>query len=174
MVATVKTGVDDKGRNKLSAFIIEKDAPGFAPGRHERKLGLRASVTGDVSFNETALDKSALLGKEGGGTRIGMEGISEVGRTGMSAICVGILRGCLEEAIKFANERILYGKPISKIQAIQFEIAKIRTDYEAARLLTYYAASLKDADKPCSTEVAMAKYFAPPRPPCGPRRGRWT
>jgi alkylation response protein AidB-like acyl-CoA dehydrogenase len=159
-VATVKTGVDDKGRSKLSAFIIEKGAPGFAPGRKERKLGLRASVTGDVVFNETTLDESALLGPEGGGARLGMEGVSEVGRAGMSAICVGILRGCLEEAIKFANERILYGKPIAKIQAIQFEIAKIRTDYEAARLLTYYAAGLKDAGKPCATEVATAKYFA--------------
>jgi alkylation response protein AidB-like acyl-CoA dehydrogenase len=159
-VATVKTGVDDKGRSKLSAFIVEKGAPGFAPGRKEHKLGLRASVTGDVVFNETTLDDKALLGPEGGGARLGMEGVSEVGRAGMSAICVGILRGCLEEAIKFANERILYGKPIAKIQAIQFEIAKIRTDYEAARLLTYYAAGLKDAGKPCATEVATAKYFA--------------
>ncbi|MDR1965314.1 MAG: acyl-CoA dehydrogenase family protein [Synergistaceae bacterium] len=159
-VFTAKTGEDEKGRNKLSAFIVERGAKGFEPGRKEHKLGLRASVTGDLVFADAKLSDAALLGKEGGGSRIGMEGISEIGRGGMSAIAVGILRGCLEEAIKFANERIVYGKPIAKLQAIQFEIAKIRTSYEAARLLTYYAASLKDAALPCANEVATAKLYS--------------
>jgi alkylation response protein AidB-like acyl-CoA dehydrogenase len=100
------------------------------------------------------------VGKEGAGAKIGMEGIAEVGRAGMSAICVGILRGCVEEAVKFANERVVGGKPIAKLQAIQFEVAKVRTAYEAARLLTYYAAGLKDAGLPCAGEVTTAKYYA--------------
>jgi alkylation response protein AidB-like acyl-CoA dehydrogenase len=159
-VLTAKTGVDEKGRNKLSAFIIEKGTKGFEPGRKEHKLGLRGSVTGDVVLTDVTLPEDALLGKEGGGAKIGMEAIGEVGRAGMSAICVGILRGCVEEAVKFANERIVYGKPIAKLQAVQFEVAKIRADYEAARLLTYYAAGLKDAGLPCANEVATAKYVS--------------
>jgi alkylation response protein AidB-like acyl-CoA dehydrogenase len=159
-VFTAKTGEDDKGRNKLSAFVVEKGTPGLAPGRKEHKLGLRGSVTGDVVLTDVRLPESALLGKEGGGAKIGMEGIGEVGRAGMAAICVGILRGCVEEAVKFANERIVYGKPIAKLQAIQFEISRIRTSYEAARLLLYHAMGLKDAGKPCANEVATAKYYA--------------
>jgi alkylation response protein AidB-like acyl-CoA dehydrogenase len=159
-VFTSKTGEDEKGRTKLSAFITEKGTKGFEPGRKEHKLGLRASITGELVFSDVELPESALLGKEGGGAKIGMEGISEIGRAGMSAIAVGILRGCLEEAIKFSNERILYGKPIAKLQAIQFEVSKIRTGYEASRLLTYYAASLKDSGVPCANEVATAKLFS--------------
>ncbi|GHS93183.1 acyl-CoA dehydrogenase [Synergistales bacterium] len=159
-ILTAKTGEDEKGRNKLSTFLIEKEAKGFEPGRKEHKLGLRGSVTGDLVLSDVKLAEDALVGKEGAGAKIGMEGIGEVGRAGMSAICVGILRGCVEEAVKFANERIVYGKPIAKLQAIQLEVAKIRTAYEAARLLTYYAASLKDNGKPCSNEVATAKYYS--------------
>jgi alkylation response protein AidB-like acyl-CoA dehydrogenase len=159
-VLTAKTGEDEKGRTKLSAFIVEKGTPGFAPGRKEHKLGLRGSVTGDLVLTDVKLPESALLGKEGGGAKIGMESIGEVGRAGMSAICVGLLRGCVEEAVKFANERIVYGKPIAKLQAIQIEVAKIRTNYEAARLLLYHAAGMKDAGHPCANEFATAKYFA--------------
>jgi alkylation response protein AidB-like acyl-CoA dehydrogenase len=159
-VFTAKTGEDEKGRAKLSAFIIEKGADGFTPGRKENKMGLRGSVTGELVFTDAALPESSLLGKEGGGGKIGMEGISEIGRAGMSAIGVGLIRACLEEAIKFSNERILYGKPIAKLQAIQFEIAQIRMDYEAACLLTYYAAGLKDDGASCANEVATAKLYA--------------
>jgi alkylation response protein AidB-like acyl-CoA dehydrogenase len=159
-VFTAKSGEDEKGRNKLSAFIIEKGFKGFEPGRKEHKLGLRASVTGELIFSDVHLPDDAILGEEGSGARIGMEGISEIGRAGMSAIAVGILRGCLEEAIKFANERILYGKPIARLEAIQFEVAKIRTSYEAARLLTYYAASLKDSGMSCTDAIATAKFFS--------------
>jgi alkylation response protein AidB-like acyl-CoA dehydrogenase len=157
---TAKTGEDEKGRNKLTGFVVEKGVKGFEPGRKEHKLGLRGSVTGDVVFTDVSIGDDAILGKEGAGAKIGMEGIGEVGRAGMSAISVGILRGCVEESVKFANERILYGKPISKLQAVQFEVAKIRTDYEAARLMTYHAAGLKDAGQPCVNEVTMAKYYS--------------
>jgi alkylation response protein AidB-like acyl-CoA dehydrogenase len=158
-VFTAKTGEDEKGRALLSSFIIEKGTEGFNPGRKEHKLGLRGSITGELVFVDTKLPANALLGKENNGAKMGMESISEIGRAGMSAIGLGIIRGCLEEAIKFANERILYGKPISKLQAIQFEVAKIRTDYEASRLLTYYSASLKDSGCSCANEVAIAKLF---------------
>ena len=133
---------------------------GHTPGRKENKLGLRGSVTGDINCVDVKVSPEQMLGKEGDGAKIGMSAIGEVGRAGMAAICVGILRGCVEEAVKFANERIVYGKPISKLQAIQLDIADIRVDYEAAALLTYRAASMKDAGLPCSPEFSIAKYFA--------------
>lgn len=156
----VRTGEDAKGRAALTAFILEKDLEGKTPGRKENKLGLRGSVTGDVNCVDVKVDPEQMLGEEGKAAKIGMSAISEVGRAGMSAICVGILRGCLEEAIKFSKERILYGKPIAKLQAIQLEIADIRVEYEAANLLTYRAASMKDAGVPCATEFAIAKLYS--------------
>lgn len=159
-VVTAVTGKDEKGRNQLTAFIVEKDTDGFSAGRKEHKLGLRGSVTGDVILNDVKVSEKNIIGKVGAGSKIGMTGIGEVGRAGMSAICVGILRGCVEEAVKFSNERVLYGKPISKLQAIQFEVANIRTEYEAARLLLYYAAGKKDAKLPATTDFAVAKYYS--------------
>jgi alkylation response protein AidB-like acyl-CoA dehydrogenase len=159
-VWTVITGSDEKGRPVMTAFIIDSDAPGHTPGRKEHKLGLRGSVTGDVNCVNVSVDPGQILQKVGSGAKIAMSSIQEVGRAGMSAICVGILRGCVEESVKFANERILYGKPINKLQAIQFIIAENRVDYEAAKLLTYRAAGLKDAGSACATEFAMAKLFA--------------
>ncbi|HWR60703.1 MAG TPA: acyl-CoA dehydrogenase family protein, partial [Clostridia bacterium] len=159
-VITAVTGQDEKGRNQLSAFIIEKGTPGFSAGRKEHKLGLRGSVTGDVILNDVKIPEENIIGKVGAGSKIGMTAIGEVGRAGMSAICVGILRGCVEEAVKFANERIVYGKPIAKLQAIQFEIANIRTEYEAAKLLLYYAAGKRDAKEPATPDFAIAKYYS--------------
>lgn len=157
---TVKTSTDEKGRAKLSALIIDKDAPGHTPGRKENKLGLRGSVTGDINCVDVKVKPEAMIGNEGDGAKIGMFAIGEVGRAGMSAINVGILRGCLEEGVKFAKDRVLYGKPLAKLQSIQFSIGETRAEYEAAKLLTYRAASMKDAGKPCVTEFAVAKYFA--------------
>lgn len=159
-VAVVRTGTDAKGRPMLSTFIIDADTPGHTPGRKEKKLGLRGSVTGDVNYVDVKLSPDQLLGKEGEGAKIGMFAIGEIGRAGMSAINVGILRGCLEECIKFAGQRVLYGKPITKLQAIQFIIADNRIDYEIAKMLTYRAASMKDAGLPCVTEFAMAKLYS--------------
>lgn len=159
-VWTVITGTDEKGRPAMTAFIIDADTPGHTPGRKEHKLGLRGSVTGDVICADVVVEPEQMLQKVGAGAKIAMSSIQEVGRAGMSAICVGILRGCVEESVKFANERILYGKPINKLQAIQFIIAENRVDYEAAKLLTYRAAGLKDAGAPCATEFAMAKLYS--------------
>jgi alkylation response protein AidB-like acyl-CoA dehydrogenase len=159
-VITAVTGQDEKGRNLLSAFIVEKGTPGFSAGRKEHKLGLRGSVTGDVILNDVKIPEENLIGKAGAGAKIGMAAIGEVGRAGMSAICVGILKGCVEESVKFANERVVYGKPIAKLQAIQFEIANIRTEYEAAKMLLYYAAGKKDAKQPATPDFAIAKYYS--------------
>ena len=159
-VIICKTGEDEKGRGILSAFIVETGTEGLKPGRHENKLGLRGSITGDVILDNCKIGDDAIIGKDGDGAKIGMGAIGEVGRAGMTAICVGILRACCEDAVKFAKERIVAGKPISKYQAIQFEIADIRTDYEAAKALLYTAASIKDEGKPATTAFAVAKYFA--------------
>lgn len=158
-VVTARSGEDEKGRPKLVAIIVEKGTPGFAPGRKENKLGLRGSVTGELIMDNVKVPAENLIGKDGAGASIALKVIGEVGRASMTAICVGILRGCVEEGVKFANERIVYGKPIAKLQAIQFHVAENRLDYEAARLLLYRAASLKDAGIPVTAEFAMAKHF---------------
>ena len=157
-VICAKTGQDERGRNLLSTFIVEKGTAGFAPGRKEHKLGLRGSVTGELVLTDVKLPGDALLGAEGKGGRIAMESIGEVGRAGMTGICLGILRGCVEDAVKFAKERVVYGKPISKLQAIQMEIAQIRLAYESAAQLGYHAAELKDAGESATAAFALAKY----------------
>ena len=159
-VVTAVTGQDEKGRNLISCFLFEKGDEGFGPGRKEHKMGLRGSWTGDVIMDAVRVSADRMIGAEGAGGPLGMKEIGEIGRASMSAIGVGIMRGCLEESIKFSNDRILYGKPISKLQAVQFHIAEIRTWYEAARLLLYRAASVKDRGQNAVTEFALSKYFA--------------
>jgi len=158
-IISAKTGQDEKGRSQFGAFILEKGMAGFAPGRKEHKLGMKGSVTGDLVMKDVEVPEENLVGKANQGTMISMKQISEIGRASMSAICVGLLKGCLEESVKFATERILYGQPISKLQAIQFHIAENRLDYEAARLLLFRAASMKDDGEPCAVEFSLAKHF---------------
>ncbi len=159
-VVSVRTGEDAKGRPQLSAFIVEGSTPGHNAGRKEKKAGLRGSFTGDIIMDNVRLPQDNLLGKQGDGAKISLGTLGEMGRGGTAAVALGILRGCLEESVKYAKERIIYGKPLSNLTSIQFAIAQNRTDYEAARLLTYNAVGIKDAGKPCSSEIAMAKFFA--------------
>ncbi len=159
-VITCRTGEDEKGRGTFSAIIIEKGTEGFAPGREENKLGLKGSMTGELIMNNVKVPEGNLVGEMGKGTPIAMKEIGEVGRASMTAIAVGILRGCLEDSVRFANERIVYGRPIAKLQAIQFHVAEIRCEYEAARLMLYRAAQQKDEGRPAATEFSMAKFFA--------------
>jgi alkylation response protein AidB-like acyl-CoA dehydrogenase len=159
-VVSVRTGEDAKGRPQLSAFIVEGSTPGHNAGRNEKKAGLRGSFTGDIIMDNVRLPQDNLLGKQGDGAKISLGTLGEMGRGGTAAVALGILRGCLEESVKYAKERIIYGKPLSNLTSIQFAIAQNRTDYEAARLLTYNAVGIKDAGKPCSSEIAMAKFFA--------------
>lgn len=158
-VVTCKSGVDEKGRPQMTTIVIEEGTEGFRPGRHENKLGLRGSVTGELILDNVKVPEENTIGEIGKGNPITMRELGEVGRASMSAIELGILRGCLEDAVKFSKDRILYGKPISKLQAIQFQIAEIRCDYEASKLMLYSAAAKKDAGEPTSTEFSMAKYF---------------
>lgn len=159
-VWTLRTGEDEKGRTSLTAFILNAGLDGYGPGRKEHKIGLRGSVTGDMVCHQVALPEDCVLGGIGAGAKLGMKTIGEVGRAGMAAIGVGILRGCLEESIKFAKERIIYGKPLAKLQSAQFIIAENRTAYEAAKLMLYNSVQLKDAGQPCATAIGMAKLFA--------------
>ncbi len=157
-VVTCKTGEDEKGRAIMSTIAIEAGTEGFNPGREENKLGLNGSFTGELIMEDVKVPVENTVGEIGKGMPITMKELGEVGRASMAAIELGIVRACLEDAVAFAKERILYGKPLSKLQAIQFQIAEIRCDYEASRLMTYSAASMKDEGK-VGTEFSMAKYF---------------
>lgn len=155
-VVIARTGEGAKG---LSAFIIDKDTPGAKPGRKENKFGLRGANTGELAFDNCEVRKENLLGQEGGGLASAIKTISETGRTGMAATALGILTAAYEEAGKFASERVLYGKPISTLQAIQFYMADIYSQLEICRLLCYRASWMKDQNMRCDTETALAKYY---------------
>ena len=148
-----------EGAKGLSAFIVEKDAPGAMLGRKENKFGLRGANTGEMAFDNCEVPRKNLLGQEGGGLAVAMKTISETGRTGMAATALGILTAAYEEAGKFASERVLYGKPISALQAIQFYMAEIYSQLEICRLLCYRASWLKDQNMRLDNEAALAKYY---------------
>ena len=155
-VVICKTAEGAKG---LSALIVDKDAPGAKLGRKENKFGLRGANTGELAFDNCEVPKENLLGQEGGGLAVALKAISETGRTGMAAVGLGILTAVYEEAGKFANERILYGKPISALQAIQFYMAEIYSQLEICRLLCYRASWLRDQGMRCDNEAALSKYY---------------
>jgi alkylation response protein AidB-like acyl-CoA dehydrogenase len=159
-IVTGCSGVDEKGRKVLSAILVPPETPGWAAGRKENKLGLRGSITGDTICNDVKVPHNCIVGKEGKGAAIAMHTIGHFGRSGMSAISVGVLRGCLEEGIKFAKERILYGKPLSKLQSIQFIIAETQADYEAAHAMLYNATSIYDRGETCIPKIAAVKLFS--------------
>ena len=151
-----RTGEGPKG---LSAFIVDKDAPGAKTGRVEHKFGLRGSNTGELVLNNCELPRENILGQEGGGLGVALKTVSESGRTGMAAVALGILQACYEEAGKFATERVLYGKPIGALQAISFYLAEIYTELDICRLLCYRASWMKDQNLRFDTESAMAKAY---------------
>jgi alkylation response protein AidB-like acyl-CoA dehydrogenase len=156
-VVILKTGEGSKG---LSAFIIEKGTKGFSAGRHEHKMGLRGADTGELFLKECRVPSAALLGDEGDGMKAALKTISEAGRPGIAAVALGILEACYEEAVKFAKERSLYGRSISALQAIQWHVADILMDLEAARLVCYRASWLKDKGRDCAVEMTTAKVVA--------------
>jgi alkylation response protein AidB-like acyl-CoA dehydrogenase len=144
----------------FSVFIIEKEMEGFKATHVEHKLGMLGCNTGELSFDNLRVPAGNLLGVEGKGMRVAMGAIGETGRGGMVGCALGLLTACLETSIKFSNERILYGKPISRLPAIQSKIAEMKIDLEASRLLGYRASSLQDKAIPSSNEFAAAKYFS--------------
>ncbi len=153
--ATINRELGYKG---ITAFLIERDTPGFTVGKKEDKLGIRASSTCELILEDCRVPKANVLGEVGKGYKVAIETLNE-GRIGIGAQMVGIARGALEHALRYAEERRQFGKPIAEFQAIQFQLARLATDVEAARLMTYNAARLKDAQRPFLKEAAMAKYF---------------
>jgi len=149
----------EKGSKGLSAFIVEKGTPGFSIGTREDKMGLRASNTVELLFEDCQVPKENLLGKEGLGFKIAMTALDS-GRIGIASQALGITRACLDESIRYAKERKQFGKAISSFQAIQWMIADMATGIEAASLLTLSAAWRKDQGMPFTKEASMAKLFA--------------
>ncbi len=147
------------GTGGLSAFLVEGGAPGLKVGRHEDKMGIRASSTVPLSFDDCAVPLDALLGREGGGFKIAMMAL-DGGRVGIGAQAVGIAEAALDVALAYAKERRQFDRPIADFQAIQWMLADSRVELDAARLLVLRAASLKEAGRPFSQEAAMAKVFA--------------
>lgn len=155
MVSTDKS----KGAKGISTFIVEKGIPGFAVAKKERKLGIRSSDTVSLSFTDCRVPAANRIGAEGEGFRFAMKTL-EGGRIGIAAQALGIAVGCLDASIGYARERKAFDKPIAELQAIQFKIADMATNVDAARLLVYKAAGLKEAGKPFGADAAMAKLFA--------------
>jgi hypothetical protein len=148
-----------KGTHGLSAFAVEKGAPGFRPGKKENKLGLRASDTSELIFEDCEIPAENLLGVEGEGFVDAMR-VLDGGRISIAALSLGIARGALDAALKYVKERRQFGKAIAEFQGIQWKLADMATELDAARLLTQRAAVLKDAGRKVTRESAMAKLMA--------------
>ncbi len=147
------------GYKGITAFLVEKDTPGFSVGKKEDKLGIRASSTCELILEDCHVPKENVLGEPGKGYKIAIETLNE-GRIGIGAQMLGLAQGAWNYAAKYAQERKQFGKPIAEFQAVQFSLAEMATEIEATRLLVYNAARLKDAKKNYIREAAMAKYFA--------------
>ena len=159
-VTTVMAKTDkEKGARRISAFIVEKDTPGVKVGQLEDKLGLRGSHTAELILEDCRIPKENLLDEQGMGF-IGAMNILDRGRTAIGAMSVGIAEGAFEDALDYAKQRQQFGKPIGKNQAIQWMLAEMATDIDAARLLVYRAADMEDKNVRFTKEAAMAKLFA--------------
>ena len=149
----------DAGYKGSTAFLIERDFPGFRVGKKEDKLGIRASSTCELILEDCRVPKENVVGEPGKGYKIAIETLNE-GRIGIGAQMIGVARGALEYAIAYTKERKQFGQSVSEFQGIQFQIADAATQLEAARLMVYNAARLKDAKQPFLREAAMAKLFS--------------
>ena len=145
-----------KGNRGISAFIVEKDFPGFSIGKIEHKMGIRASATTELIFEDCIVPKDNLLGEMNKGFKIAMHTL-DGGRVGVAAQALGIAEGAFNETIKYMKERAQFGKPLSQFQGLQWMVADMKCDIEAAKLLLYRAAMAKDSGKPFSMDAAMAK-----------------
>ena len=148
-----------KGTRGISAFIVERNFPGFSVGKEEHKMGIRGSATCELIMENCIVPKENLLGKEGDGFKIAMKTL-DGGRIGIAAQALGIAQGAIDETVKYTKERKQFGRPISAFQNTQFQLADMQARVDAARLLVYKAATFKDAKKPYSVEAATAKLFA--------------
>jgi alkylation response protein AidB-like acyl-CoA dehydrogenase len=148
----------DKGYRGITAFLVERDFPGFTVGKKENKLGIRASSTCELILENCAVEKETVLGEVGKGYKIAIETLNE-GRIGIGAQMVGVAQGALECGINYTRERQQFGKSIASNQGVQFQIAQIATELEAARLMVYNCARLKDTGEDFVKQAAMAKLF---------------
>ena len=149
----------EQGYKGITAFLVEKNFQGFSVGKKEDKLGIRASSTTELIMENCRVPKENVLGEVGKGYKISIGTLNE-GRIGIGAQMVGIARGAFEAALKYTSEREQFGKKINDFQAVQFQLAEMAVELEAARLMVYNAARLKDAGKPFVKEAAMAKLYS--------------
>jgi short-chain 2-methylacyl-CoA dehydrogenase len=149
----------EAGHRGITCFLVERDFPGFQVGKKEDKLGIRASSTCELILDDCRVPAGNVLGEVGKGYKIAIETLNE-GRIAIGAQMAGLAQGALGHAIGYAKQRQQFGKPIAEFQGVQFELAQMATEVEAARLLVYNAARLRDSGHPYVTEAAMAKYFA--------------
>ncbi len=149
----------DKRHRGISAFVVEKGTPGFSVGKEEKKMGLRASDTAELIFEDCRVPAENLVGEEGDGFRIAMASL-DGGRIGIASQSVGLAQAALDAAVSYAKERVQFGKAISQFQGIRWMIADMATQIEAARLLTFNAAAMKDRGENFSAAASMAKVFA--------------
>lgn len=148
-----------KGNHGITAFIVEKDFPGFSTGKHEKKMGIRGSSTCDLVFEDCVVPKENLLGKEGEGFKIAMKTL-DGGRIGIASQALGLAEGAINEAVKYTKERIQFGRRLSQFQNTQFQLADMQARVDAARLLIYRAAQAKQDHEPYSHLAAMGKLYA--------------
>ena len=159
-----------KGNHGITAFIVEKDFPGFSTGKHEKKMGIRGSSTCDLIFEDCIVPKENLLGKEGQGVKIAMQTL-DGGRIGIAAQALGLGEGAIDEAVAYTKERMQFKKRLSQFQNTQFQLADMKTRADAAQLLVYRAACAKDNGDPnCGFYSSMAKLFAAEMASDGTRR----
>ncbi|MER3428426.1 MAG: acyl-CoA dehydrogenase [Pyrinomonas sp.] len=149
----------EAGYRGITAFIVERGFEGFSVGKKENKLGIRASSTVELILEDCRVPKENVLGEVGKGYKVSIETLNE-GRIGIGAQMVGLARGAFEAALRYTGERVQFGKPINQFQAVQFQLAEMATEIEAARLMVYNAARLKDAGRPFVKEAAMAKLYS--------------
>jgi butyryl-CoA dehydrogenase len=158
-IVFARTDKDAEKHHGISAFIVEKDTPGFTFGKKEKKMGIRSSLTCELVFENCRIPAKNLLGKEGEGFKIAMKTL-DGGRIGIAAQAVGIAEACLEASIKYAHDRHQFGRPIGDFQAIQWKLADMSTQLEASRLLVQKAAWLRDQGIASNKQAAQAKLFA--------------
>ena len=149
----------DAGHRGITAFLVERGAGGFTVGPKEDKLGIRASSTCELLLEDCSVPRDRVLGEIGKGYKVAIETLNE-GRIGIGAQMIGLAQGALDHAVRYTQERRQFGKPVAEFQGVQFELARAATDLEAARLLVYNAARLRDAGRPFLAEAAMCKLFA--------------
>ena len=149
----------EAGYRGITAFIVEKSFEGFSVGKKENKLGIRASSTTELILEDCRVPKENVLGEVGRGYKVSIETLNE-GRIGIGAQMIGLARGALEAALRYTSEREQFGKAVNEFQAVQFQLAEMAVDLEAARLMVYNAARMKDARKPFVKEAAMAKLYS--------------